>query len=52
MILTTDELLADIDCPELCDNDAFTLISEGAGVSHMNAETYAYFLAYGNTCGN
>lgn len=52
MILTIDQLLDDIDCPELCDNDAFTLISEGARVKHMNAETYAYYLAYGDTCGN
>jgi hypothetical protein len=45
MILTIDQFLEDIDCPELCNNDAFTLIDKDAT---PDAETYAYYLAYGD----
>ena len=52
MILTINEYLKDADCPELCNNDSFTLISPSAElVCHqdaMDAETYSYFLAYGD----
>ena len=47
MILTLDELFEDIDCPELCNNDSFTIISGGASADDMDAETYANYLAYG-----
>ena len=47
MILTIDQLLEDIDCPELCNNSSFTLISEGSGANMMDAETYSNYLAYG-----
>ena len=47
MILTIDQLLEDIDCPELCNNDSFTLISEGEGANMMDAEVYSNYLAYG-----
>ena len=46
MILTLDELLEDIDCPELCNNANFTIISGGADAD-MDAETYSNYLAYG-----
>ena len=47
MILTLDELLEDIDCPELCNNSSFTIISSGGAGADMDAETYANYLAYG-----
>jgi hypothetical protein len=47
MILTFEEYLNDADCPELCNNDSFTLLSPKEPT--LNAEDYAYFLAYGHT---
>ena len=48
MTLTISELLEDIDCPELCNNDAFTLLCERKGAAELDAEEYSYYLAYGN----
>lgn len=44
------DYLADQDCPELCNNDAFTFID--CKDADLDAETYSFFLAYGDTCTN
>ena len=47
MIISIEDFMNDADCPELCNNANFTIISEGAGDDDMDAETYSYYLAYG-----
>ena len=38
------DYLADQDCPELCNNDAFTFIEHKD--ADMDAEDYSWYLAY------
>ena len=47
MIISTEDFMNDADCPELCNNANFTIISEGAS-DELDAEEYSYYLAYGD----
>lgn len=44
------DYLADQDCPELCNNDAFTFTD--LTDADMTPEEYSYYLAYGDACTN
>ena len=46
MIISIEDYMNDADCPELCNNANFTIISEGAG-AELDAEEYSEYLAYG-----
>lgn len=43
-IIQMSDYLADKDCPELCNNDAFTFID--ITDADMDAEEYSWYLAY------
>ena len=46
MIISIEDYMHDADCPELCNNANFTIISGGAS-DELDAEEYSYYLAYG-----
>jgi hypothetical protein len=48
-IITLEDYNNDSDCPELIDAFNATPISQSSFDDHLDAESYAYLLAYGNT---
>ena len=46
MTISIEDYMHDANCPELCNNANFTIISEGAG-AELDAEEYSEYLAYG-----
>ena len=49
-IITLEDYNNDSDCAELFDAfNATPIISHSSSDEHLDAESYAYFLAYGNT---
>ena len=47
MIISIEDYMHDADCPELCNNANFTIISGGAS-DELDAEEYSEYLAYGD----
>ena len=48
-IITLEDYNNDSDCPELIDAFNVTPISQSSFDDNLDAESYAYLLAYGNT---
>ena len=45
-IISFEDYMNDKDCPELCNNDSFTLLSPKD--VELDAEAFSYYLAYGD----